>query len=55
MVQYVDELGHEIDSAEFSEVMEDKLGLLRALANMCQMHPAVKVPGGEEWHDKAAV
>ncbi len=55
MVQYVDELGHEMDTTDSSELMEDTLGLLRALANMCQMHPAVTQLGGEEWHDKAAV
>jgi len=41
VVQYVDELGYEMDTSDSCEVMEDKLGLLRALANMCQMHPAV--------------
>ncbi len=37
------------------EVLEDKLALLRSLANMCQVHPASGEHGGQEWHDKAAV
>lgn len=46
---YLDEAGHDI------EVLEDKLSMLRSLANLCQVHPASGELGGQEWHDKAAV
>ncbi len=35
--------------------LEDIPAELSSLANMCQMHAAVGEPGGQEWHDKAAV
>ena len=36
-------------------VLQEILAELCSLANMCQMHPAVGEPDGQEWHDKAAV
>jgi len=48
-MQYIDTAGRDVD------VLEDVLAVLRSLANMCQMHPAVGEPAGQEWHDKAAV